>query len=114
MLESPFIVYQIFLEKMNRKKVLTSQEPCLTPRLQIVWSFAFAEIQNIHSRLRWFPSFLSKASNLENITSIASYSFTKNRSTMRTLGLMLKFIPFGWNAILTYQCLEAELLQAKR
>ena len=31
---------------------------------------------------------------------------------MRTWGLMLKFIPFGWNAILTYQCLEAELLQA--
>ena len=38
----------------------------------------------------------------------------KNRSPMRTWGLMLKFIPFGWNAILTYQCLEAELLQAKR
>ena len=38
----------------------------------------------------------------------------KNRSAMRTWGLMLKFIPFGWNAILTYQCLEAELLQAKR
>ena len=33
---------------------------------------------------------------------------------MRTWGLMLKFIPFGWNAILTYQYLEAELLQAKR
>ena len=38
----------------------------------------------------------------------------KNRSAMRTWGLMLKFIPFGWNAIITYQCLEAELLQAKR
>ena len=38
----------------------------------------------------------------------------KNRSAMRTWGLMLKFIPFGWNAVLTYQCLEAELLQAKR
>ena len=37
-----------------------------------------------------------------------------NRSAMRTWGLMLKFIPFGWNAVLTYQCLEAELLQAKR
>ena len=41
-------------------------------------------------------------------------STTKNRSAMRTWGLMLKFIPFGWNAILTHQCLEAELLQAKR
>ena len=39
---------------------------------------------------------------------------SKNRSAMRTWGLMLKFIPFGWNAVLTYQCLEAELLQAKR
>ena len=27
---------------------------------------------------------------------------------MRTWGLMLKFIPFGWNAVLTYQCLRAE------
>ena len=41
-------------------------------------------------------------------------NFKKNRSAMRTWGLMLKFIPFGWNAVLTYQCLEAELLQAKR
>ena len=40
--------------------------------------------------------------------------YYKNRSAMRTWGLMLKFIPFGWNAILTYQCLEVELLQAKR
>ena len=38
----------------------------------------------------------------------------KNRSAMRTWGLMLKFIRFSLNAILTYQCLEAELLQAKR
>ena len=33
---------------------------------------------------------------------------------MRTWGLMLKFISFGWNAVLKYQCLGAELLQAKR
>ena len=33
---------------------------------------------------------------------------------MRPWGLMLKCIPFGWNGILTYQYLEAELLQAKR
>ena len=45
---------------------------------------------------------------------IFAYMKVKNRSAMRTWGLMLKFIPFGWNAILTYQCLEAELLQAKR
>ena len=38
----------------------------------------------------------------------------KNRSAMRTWGLMLKFIPFGWNAVLKYQCLGAELLQVKR
>ena len=33
---------------------------------------------------------------------------------MRTWGLMLKFIPFGWNAVLKYQYLRAELLQVKR
>ena len=33
---------------------------------------------------------------------------------MRTWGLMLKFIPLGWNAVLKYQCLGAELLQVKR
>ena len=33
---------------------------------------------------------------------------------MRTWGLMLKFnISFGWNAVLKYQCLGAELLQVK-
>ena len=32
---------------------------------------------------------------------------------MRTWGLMLKFIPFGWNAVLKYQYLGAELLQVK-
>ena len=39
---------------------------------------------------------------------------TKNRSAMRTWGLMLKFIPFGWNAVLKYQYLGVELLQVKR
>ena len=38
----------------------------------------------------------------------------KNRFAMRTWGLMLKFIPFGWNAVLKYQYLGAELLQVKR
>ena len=33
---------------------------------------------------------------------------------MRTWGVMLKFIPFGWNTVLKYQCLGAELLQVKR
>ena len=33
---------------------------------------------------------------------------------MRTWGLMLKFIPFGWNAVLTYKYLGVELLQVKR
>ena len=33
---------------------------------------------------------------------------------MRTWGLMLKFILFGWNAVLKYQYLGAELLQVKR
>ena len=38
----------------------------------------------------------------------------KNRSAMRTWGLMLNFIPFGWNAVLNYQYLGVELLQVKR
>ena len=38
----------------------------------------------------------------------------KNRSAMRTRGIMLNFIPFGWNAVLKYQYLGAELLQVKR
>ena len=33
---------------------------------------------------------------------------------MRTWGLTLKFIPFGWNAVLKYQYLGAELPQVKR
>ena len=33
---------------------------------------------------------------------------------MRTWGLMFKFIPFGWNAVLKYQYLEVELLQVER
>ena len=37
----------------------------------------------------------------------------KNRSAMRTWGLMLKFIPFGWNALLKYQYLGVELLPVK-
>ena len=32
---------------------------------------------------------------------------------MRTWGLMLKFIPFGWNAVLKYQYLGVELLQVR-
>ena len=34
----------------------------------------------------------------------------KNRSAMRTWGLMLNYIPFGWNAILEYQHLGVDLL----
>ena len=33
---------------------------------------------------------------------------------MRIWGLMLKFIPFGWNVVLTYLYLGVELLQVKR
>ena len=33
---------------------------------------------------------------------------------MRTWGLMLNFIHFGWNAALKYQYLGVELLQVKR
>ena len=32
---------------------------------------------------------------------------------MRTWGLMLNFIPFGWNAVLKYQDLGVDLLQVK-
>ena len=38
----------------------------------------------------------------------------KNRSAMRTWGLMLNFIPFGGNAVLKYQHLGVDLLQVKR
>ena len=38
----------------------------------------------------------------------------KNRSAMRTWGLMLSFIPFGWNAVVKYQYLGLELLQVRR
>ena len=38
----------------------------------------------------------------------------KNRFAMRTWGLMLNFIPFGWNAILKYQHLGVDLLQVKK
>ena len=38
----------------------------------------------------------------------------KNRSAMRTWGLMLNFIHFGWNAVLKYQDLGVDLLQVKR
>ena len=33
---------------------------------------------------------------------------------MRTWGLMLNFIPFGWNAVLKYQHLGVDLLQVKK
>ena len=33
---------------------------------------------------------------------------------MRTWGFMLLFFPFGWNTVLKYQYLGAELLQVKR
>ena len=33
---------------------------------------------------------------------------------MRTRGFMLNFIPFGWNAVLKYQHLGVDLLQAKK
>ena len=32
---------------------------------------------------------------------------------MRTWGLMLNFIPLGWNAVLKYQHLGVDLLQVK-
>ena len=40
--------------------------------------------------------------------------YIKNRSAMRTWGLMLSFIPFGWNDVLKYQYLGMELLQVRR
>ena len=40
--------------------------------------------------------------------------FCKNRSAMRTWGLMLSFIPFGWNAVLKYQYLGVYLQQVRR
>ena len=33
---------------------------------------------------------------------------------MRTWGLMLNFIPFGWNAVLKYQHLGVDLLKVKK
>ena len=33
---------------------------------------------------------------------------------MRTWGLMLNFISFGWNAVLKYQHLGVDLLQVKK
>ena len=38
----------------------------------------------------------------------------KNRSAMRTWGLMRNSIPFGWNDVLKYQHLGVDLLQVKR
>ena len=64
------------------------------------------------------PRLITRASTNITLAQRLSPTLTlptqKNRSAMRTWGLILKFIPFGWNAVLTYQCLEAELLQAKR
>ena len=44
----------------------------------------------------------------------AIVTYLKNRSALRTWGLMLNFIPFGWNAVLKYQDLGVDLLQVKR
>ena len=45
---------------------------------------------------------------------MSKQKYEKNRSAMRTWGLMLNFIPFGWNAVLKYQHLGVDLLQVKR
>ena len=45
---------------------------------------------------------------------VAFSYFFLNRSAMRTWGLMLSFIPFGWNDVLKYQYLGIELLQVRR
>ena len=50
-----------------------------------------------------------KIKQLANLT-----ANTKNRSAMRTRGLMRDSIPFGWNAVLKYQHLGVDLLQEKR
>ena len=50
---------------------------------------------------------------ISNDKNFSSTSY-KNRSAMRTWGLMLNFIPFGWNAVLKYQHLGVDLLQVKR
>ena len=41
-------------------------------------------------------------------------SIRKNRSALRTWGLMPSFIPFGWNAVLKYQYLGVYLQQVRR
>ena len=51
-------------------------------------------------------------SRLENTWKVSN--IYKNRSAMRTWGLMLNFIPFGWNAVLKYQHLGVDLLQVKK
>ena len=39
--------------------------------------------------------------------------YNKSRSALRFWGLMLSFIPFGWNAVLKCQYLGVELLQVR-
>ena len=61
---------------------------------------------------RFWAEALSTAVCLRNRS--PAMAVKKNRSAMRTWGLMLNFIPFGWNAVPKYQHLGVDLLQVKR
>ena len=71
--------------------------------------FIFAERQFQQSWTKVLTH-LSKTNAFYRRPSVIS----KNRSAMRTWGLMLNFIPFGWNAVLKYQHLGVDLLQVKK
>ena len=49
-----------------------------------------------------------------SVVFISCVGYIKNRSAMRTWGLMLNFIPLALNAVLKYQHLGVALLQVKR
>ena len=57
---------------------------------------------------------IGSVKSIENERQYSDARKLKNRSAMRTWGLMLNFIPFGWNAVLKYQYLGTDLLQVKR
>ena len=65
--------------------------------------------RQIRTRIK-FSSILSR-SNFRY--AFCSQHLKKIGPQMRTWGLMLNFIPFGWNAVLKYQHLGVDLLQVK-
>ena len=50
----------------------------------------------------------------DNIKNNKKNKNSNNRSAMRFWGLILNFIPSGWNAVLRYQHLGDDLLQVKK